>query len=119
MSLPILPINDMFKSPKLNQMKRKCKCKGWTNKEKKALAQTWLDVSEDLTTGDDQSGPTFKRRVWKSFCASMKECRFTSQVYSKWRTANKNSMEFNDIYISATRNPQSGANEVDVLAKIC
>ncbi|CAI9293392.1 unnamed protein product [Lactuca saligna] len=46
-----------------------------------------------------------------------KEHHSTSQVYSKRRIANKYSMEFNDIHMNVTHNPQSGANKVDVIAK--
>lgn len=47
-----------------------------------------------------------------------KQYRNPNQLYSEWRTTNKASMEFNDFYMNANHNPQSGANKVDVLSKV-
>lgn len=47
-----------------------------------------------------------------------KEYDNPNQLYSKWRTANKALMDFNDIYINVTSDPQSDANEVDVLSNV-
>ncbi|CAI9262140.1 unnamed protein product [Lactuca saligna] len=98
--------------------KGRAPCQGWTGDEERPLAQSWLDVSEDPIHGDDQDSKTFKENVWRNFCKCMKKnTRNPKSLYSKWRTTNRAIMEFNDIYINAIKNLQSGATELDVIAK--
>lgn len=115
--------NSRFKSPKSNQKEKnkgkgKAPSKGLMDNEERAIAQAWLDVSENLAMSDNQDSITIKNRVWISFCVLMKkEHHNANQLYLKWRTTNKALLEFNDIYMNATYNMQSSANEVDVIAK--
>lgn len=53
------PVQEPEFYPK-EKRKEKEKYQGWKDKEEKALTQAWLDVSEDLTTGDDKNLTTFK-----------------------------------------------------------
>lgn len=79
------------------------------------LAETWVDISEDSTRGDNQDGKTFKIRVWKSFCNWMgKTYHSYEQIYSKQTTTNKNTTKFNVIYTNTVCNTQSGVIEVDI-----
>ena len=62
---------------------------------------------------------TFKEKVWNNFYNRLnKKYRSPEPLYSKWRSANRAKMEFNDIYMNAMKTPQSGATEVDVMAKV-
>ncbi|CAI9284297.1 unnamed protein product [Lactuca saligna] len=118
------PVQESFQVPVVEPKgkkngKGKAPRKGWTDNEERALAQAWLNVSKDPKTDDDQDSTTFKVRVWHSFCHRMKkQYHNPNQLYLKRRTTNKASMKFKGIYMNTICNPQSGANEVDVLAKV-
>ncbi|CAI9289040.1 unnamed protein product [Lactuca saligna] len=55
---------------------------------------------------------------FKSPKSNHKKYHNPNSLYSKWRTVNRVAMEFNDIYLNTICNPQSGATEVDVMAKV-
>ena len=94
--------------------KPRAKAQPWVPEEEKALAQAWVDVSENSVRGNAQSGKDFKIRVWKNFCGRMQKVyRSPSQTYSKWRNVNTKVMAFNGIYINIVRAPPSGTNESD------
>ncbi|CAI9285527.1 unnamed protein product [Lactuca saligna] len=119
------PVEESFqelqaKGKRKNPSKGKAQCKGWIGDEDTALVQAWLHVPEDPVTENDQNSTTFKARVWHNFWHRTKRQYYNpDQLYSKWRIANKATMEFNNIYMNAIRNAQSGANEVDVLENFC
>ena len=88
----------------------------WKDKEVKALAEAWLEISEDDDIGDDQDLTDFKTRVWQVFCTRMGQVyRSPDQIYSKWRNTNKSVMKFNGIYLNIMRQPPSGATEMDII----
>ncbi|CAI9291887.1 unnamed protein product [Lactuca saligna] len=113
-----------FKSRKSNHKHKKkgkgrAPCQGWTGDEERPLAQSWLDVSEDRIHDDDQDSKTYKEKVWRNYCKCMKKnTRNPKSFYSKWRTTNRATMEFNGIYMNAIENLHSGATELDVMAKV-
>jgi hypothetical protein len=76
-------------------------------------------VLEDPIHGNDQDSTTFKKKVWNNFFRRLnKKYRNPESLYLKWRTANRATMEFKGIYMNIIKNPQSGATEVDVMAKV-
>ncbi|KAL4585059.1 hypothetical protein LXL04_009672 [Taraxacum kok-saghyz] len=88
----------------------------WKDKEVKALAQAWLEVSEADERGNDQDLAAFRQRVWEAFCTRMRKVyRNPTQIYAKWRPTNKSVMKFNGIYVNFCRQPPSGANQMDII----
>ena len=88
----------------------------WKDKEVKALAQAWLEGSEDDENGNHQDLAAFRQTIWEGFCSRMgRVYRNPEQIYAKWRGTNRSVMKFNGIYVNICRQPPSGANQMDII----
>ncbi|XP_023748851.1 uncharacterized protein LOC111897119 [Lactuca sativa] len=83
-----------------NKRKEKAESKLWEPQEVLVLAQSWIDVSEDVKMGRNQIHDRFWMQIRARFHKGMnlEPYRNKHQVYSKWGKINKNFMLFNDLY---------------------
>jgi hypothetical protein len=88
----------------------------WTPEEEVALAQSYLNISEDANVGNAQRRKKFWARVLQDFIQRLGGSdRTTHQLNSKWRDLNNRVSLFYGLYNNNCNNRGSGQSEVDVM----
>lgn len=92
----------------------------FSNAEESQLARSWLNVSQDATTGVGQKSSTFWERVEAHFQQQMGEGsvpRSVRSLASKWSTVQHDVSKFVGSYAAIKDLNPSGAGEEDMIKK--
>ncbi|VFQ91525.1 unnamed protein product [Cuscuta campestris] len=82
------------------------------------LASTWVDVSEHLIVGSEQTKDAMWDRIEEKFFTAMNKdasYRTRDQVTSKWGHINRKVRKFIGVYEECTQSQRSRTNDADVL----
>nr|XP_043633588.1 glutathione S-transferase T3-like [Erigeron canadensis] len=89
--------------------------KHWTEDQKVALAQAWIQISECKKYGIEQKAEGFWKRVLQHYTSTLgSTTRTFHSLTTKWKAMNMEMGVFNGLWIQAFRAKGSGCNDLDV-----
>ncbi|XP_076910946.1 glutathione S-transferase T3-like [Bidens hawaiensis] len=91
--------------------------KRWDDDEEAALAQAWIDSSEDSVLGDGKRTTIFWAKIRDKFFEIMDRGRYRGDDYisNKWKAMILKMNQLSTIHTRLKNNRKSGTNDADLL----